>query len=229
MDQLIGYVTSHVGELRGNYICVSNVHTTVMAFEDEGYRAIQNGSAMSIPDGGPLSSVGRRRGFAGMERTTGPDLMLALFEGARQHPLRHYFYGSSQRTLDALSAALEADYPDVRVAGMFSPPFRELTPEEDAGHVEMMNAADPDVVWVGLGAPKQERWMAAHEGRVNALMVGVGAAFDYLAGNIRRAPAWMQRANLEWAYRLMQDPRRLAGRYASTNAKFVWHAMVRGE
>lgn len=108
------------------------------------------------------------------------------------------------------------------IAGMYSPPFRSLTADEDAEIVEKINAAKPDFVWVGLGAPKQERWMAAHENRVQALMLGVGAAFDYEAGNIRRAPAWMQRCNLEWLYRLMQDPKRLFKRYFVTNTKFLW-------
>ena len=141
---------------------------------------------------------------------------------------RHYFYGSTQQTLDLLAKQLAARYPGVQIAGMYSPPFRELTPQEDAACVRRINEAKPDFVWVGLGAPKQEIWMAAHENRVQALMIGVGAAFDYEAGNIRRAPAWMQRHSLEWLYRLLQDPRRLFKRYVTTNAKYLWWKLRQG-
>ena len=147
--------------------------------------------------------------------------VMALPDGGTKH-YRHYFYGSTQETLDILREKITEKYPGAVIAGMYSPPFRSLTADEDAEIVEKINAAKPDFVWVGLGAPKQERWMAAHENRVQALMLGVGAAFDYEAGNIRRAPAWMQRCNLEWLYRLMQDPKRLFKRYFVTNTKFLW-------
>jgi N-acetylglucosaminyldiphosphoundecaprenol N-acetyl-beta-D-mannosaminyltransferase len=120
-----------------------------------------------------------------------------------------------------LRTKLEERYPGLEIAGMVSPPFRPLTPQEDTDAVAAINAAKPDFVWVGLGAPKQECWMAAHEDRVQALMIGVGAAFDYEAGNIRRAPQWMQKCNLEWLYRLMQDPKRLLTRYLSTNVTYL--------
>lgn len=229
MPFLVKYVECNLDSLRGNYVCVSNVHTTVTGFRDEAYMAVQNGSAMCIPDGGPLSSVGRKRGFSQMSRTTGPDLMRMLFERSGENRIRHYFYGSSKETLAELDCRLRATYPAIQLAGMFSPPFRALSAEEDAEYVEAINKATPDIVWVGLGAPKQERWMAAHEGKIDALMVGVGAGFDYFAGNIKRAPDWMQKHNLEWAYRLMQDPKRLMGRYLSTNASFVLNAMILGK
>ena len=144
-----------------------------------------------------------------------------LRQSATKH-YRHYFYGSTQETLDILRKKVEENYPGAVIAGMYSPPFRPLSPEEDEEVVRRINEAKPDFVWVGLGAPKQERWMAVHEDRVQALMVGVGAAFDYEAGNIRRAPMWMQRHNLEWLYRLMQDPKRLFKRYFVTNTKYLW-------
>ena len=229
MPFLVDYVERNLDELRGNYICVSNVHTTVTGYRDEAYRAVQNGSAMCIPDGGPLSSVGRKRGYSQMSRTTGPDLMKEMLKESADKHYRHYFYGSTDETLAELERGLKAAYPAIEIAGMFSPPFRALADEEDAAYVDAINLARPDVVWVGLGAPKQERWMAAHEGKVDALMVGVGAGFDYFAGNIKRAPEWMQKHNLEWAYRLMQDPGRLFGRYLSTNASFVLNAMILGK
>lgn len=229
MSFLVDYVECNLDSLRGNYVCVSNVHTTVTGFRDEAYMAVQNGSAMCIPDGGPLSSVGRKRGFSQMSRTTGPDLMRVLFERSGENHIRHYFYGSTEETLAELDCRLRTTYPAIQLAGMFSPPFRALSAEEDAEYVEAINMTAPDIVWVGLGAPKQERWMAAHEGKIDALMVGVGAGFDYFAGNIKRAPEWMQKHNLEWAYRLMQDPKRLMGRYLSTNASFVLNAMILGK
>ena len=142
---------------------------------------------------------------------------------------RHYFYGSTPETLQLLRKKVEERYPGVVISGMMSPPFREMTPQEDAQAVAEINATKPDFVWVGLGAPKQERWMAAHEDRVQALMIGVGAAFDYEAGNIKRAPMWMQKHNLEWLYRLMQDPKRLFHRYLKTNVKYLLWTWRSGE
>ena len=142
---------------------------------------------------------------------------------------RHYFYGSTQKTLDKLSKTIEEKYPGVQVAGMYSPPFRVLSTEEDEQIVEIINESHADFVWVGLGAPKQERWMNDHQGKIKGFMVGVGAAFDYEAGNIERAPMWMQKTNLEWLYRFLQEPKRLFKRYFYTNTKFIWNAVIRGK
>lgn len=220
MDKTLRLVEDNCEAWRGKYICVANVHTTVTAHDDPTYLRVQNGAVMALPDGGPLSRYSRKKGFADAARVTGPDLMRELLKESGTKHYRHYFYGSTQETLDILREKITEKYPGAVIAGMYSPPFRPLTADEDAEIVEKINAAKPDFVWVGLGAPKQERWMAAHENRVQALMLGVGAAFDYEAGNIRRAPAWMQRCNLEWLYRLMQDPKRLFKRYFVTNTKF---------
>lgn len=229
MEWLVDFLNSNIGLLSGDYICVSNVHTTVTAYEDPEYLKVQNGGIMAIPDGGPLSSVGQRRGFKNMKRTTGPSLMGEIFKTSAEKGYRHYFYGSTDETLEKLYAALIDGYPGIQIAGMYSPPFRPMTEDEDKAIVERINETNPDYVWVGLGAPKQEKWMAAHQGRMNGLMVGVGAGFDYYAGNIERAPDWMQKRNLEWVYRLIQDPKRLFGRYWHTNTKFIWNAMIRGK
>ena len=228
MDWLIKYTTKHIKELSGDYMCVSNVHTTVTASENPEYCRIQNEGIMAIPDGGPLSSVGRKRGYD-MSRTTGPSYMEELFSRAKENKFRHYFYGSSEETLSKLELELKKKYPDLIIAGMYSPPFRELTDEEDENVIEMINECSPDFVWVGLGAPKQEIWMNRHQGKINGFMVGVGAGFDYFAGNINRAPEWMQRLNLEWLYRLLQDPKRMWKRYITTNPKFICHAVIRKE
>ena len=184
---------------------------------------------MAIPDGGPLSTVGQRRGFKNMKRTTGPSYMGEILKISAQKGYRHYFYGSTEETLEKLYQALQHDYPGIQIAGMFSPPFRPLNEGENLLVVERINETQPDFVWIGLGAPKQERWMAEHQGKIKGFMVGVGAGFDYFAGNISRAPMWMQKTNLEWVYRLLQDPKRLFGRYWHTNTKFIWNAMVRGK
>lgn len=228
MEWLLDFTGRHIAQLSGDYMCVSNVHTTVTAYEDAIYCGIQNGGIMAIPDGGPLSSIGRKRGYPEMGRTTGPSYLEEILKISAEKGWRHYFYGGTEETLQKLDCVLKQEYPDVQIAGMYSPPFRPLTEEEDACIIRNINETNPDFVWVGLGAPKQEIWMAAHQGKVKGLMVGVGAAFDYLAGNIERAPQWMQKCNLEWFYRLVQDPKRLFKRYLYTNTKFIWHACIKG-
>lgn len=229
MPWLVEYIENNIKDVSGDYITVANVHTTVTAFENEDYLCVQNGGLMAIPDGGPLSSVGRKRGYENMERTTGPSLMEEIFKISQKNGYRHFFYGSTEETLEKLKQKLVEKYPGIEIAGMYSPPFRQLSEQEDEEITELINQTNPDFVWVGLGAPKQENWMAAHLGRLNGLMIGVGAGFDYHADNIKRAPQWMQKHNLEWFYRLMQEPRRLFGRYFKTNTKFIWHAVIRGK
>lgn len=222
MQHTIAYINAHIEELRGRYICVSNVHTTVMSYENEEYRKIQNSAAMVLPDGAPLSSYSRKRGFKDARRVTGPDLMLELFKISPKKGYRHFFYGSTQETLDRMRTVIQRDYPDMEIVGMYSPPFRKMTKEEDETAICMINEAKPDFIWIGLGAPKQEEWMHEHQGKVNGVMLGVGAGFDYLAGYIKRAPMWMQKTSMEWFYRLLQDPMRLWKRYIVTNVKYLY-------
>ncbi|MFR5192997.1 MAG: WecB/TagA/CpsF family glycosyltransferase [Lachnospiraceae bacterium] len=221
MSDTIKYIDGHLDDLRGKYICVSNVHTTVMSYENEEYRKIQNGAAMALPDGAPLSSYSRRKGYKQAQRVTGPDLMLELFAISKEKGYRHYFYGATEETLQSMKEVLERDYPGIQIAGMYAPPFRALTPQEDAQIVAKINEARPDFIWIGLGAPKQEEWMYQHMGQLHGVLIGVGAGFDYLAGYIKRAPRWMQRMSLEWLYRLLQDPKRLWRRYFTSNVKFI--------
>lgn len=226
MDQLLDLTEKNIKDLSGDYLCVANVHTTVTAHEDEEYRAIQNGGIMAIPDGGPLASVGRKRGHPDMERIPGPDYMDRILGISVEKGYRHYFYGSTAETLERSCRNLRERYPGLQIAGTCSPPFRPMSAEEDASIIKEINETRPDFIWVGLGAPKQERWMAMHQGKVHGFMVGVGAGFDYLAGNIKRAPGWMQKINLEWLYRLLQDPKRLFRRYWHTNIRFIWKMMI---
>lgn len=229
MREVVAWIEQKIDLLRGQYICVSNVHTTVMAYESSEYRTVQNSAALALPDGKPLSVYSRKHGFAEAERVTGPDLMGELF--ARDNGLRHYFYGGTPQTLETLQRKLTEKYPHLQIVGMVSPPFRELTKEEDAEQIRRMNEAGADIIWIGLGAPKQENYMYRHRGMAGGVMIGVGAGFDYHAGTIRRAPMWMQRASLEWLYRLLQDPKRLFGRYLKTNFKYLWltRAWQRGD
>lgn len=194
MEWLMSYIDQNLSDIKGDYICVSNVHTTVTSYEDASYCAVQNGGLMAIPDGGPLSSVGQKRGYKDMARTTGPSLMGEIFEISAKKGYRHYFYGSKEETLKLLQEKLTEHYPGIQIAGMYSPPFRLLTEEEDKAVIGRINETEPDFVWVGLGAPKQERWMAVHQGKIDGLMIGVGAGFDYYAENIKRAPEWMQKS-----------------------------------
>lgn len=226
MQETVDYITDNIDMLRGKYICVSNVHTTVMSYENEAYNRVQNGAAMALPDGKPLSVVSRRRGFANAERVTGPDLMGEFFCHAEDYPLRHYFYGGTQETLHILQEKLCRKYPALQIAGMYSPPFRQLTKEERLSVYEKINKTKPDIVWIGLGAPKQEKFMYDNQGKLAAVMIGVGAGFDYHAERIKRAPKWMQKCSLEWLYRLVQDPVRLFKRYVVTNFKFIYYIFL---
>ncbi|MBD5393083.1 MAG: WecB/TagA/CpsF family glycosyltransferase [Lachnospiraceae bacterium] len=224
MDRTVQFVEENIHKLSGEYVCVSNGHTTVTAYEDASYRNVQNSAVMAFPDGEPLSIVSRKRGFKDARRVTGPDFMEQMFiKGSKGDGLRHFFYGGSQDTLDTLQEILKEKYPGLQIAGMYSPPYRPLSEEEDAQAIRMINESKPDIVWVGLGAPKQERWMYDHRGKVQGLMFGVGAGFDYHAGKLKRAPVWMQKMSLEWLVRLLQDPGRLWKRYLVTNVKFLWY------
>lgn len=223
MDRTISYITENLEGLKGNYICVSNVHTTVMSFRDEEYRKIQNSAAMALPDGQPLSIVSRRRGYADARRVPGPDLMPAILDLSQDKGYTHYFYGSTKSTLAQLKKEILGRYPRLRIAGMYAPPFRELTEDEDEKIVHKINESGADFVWVALGAPKQERWMYEHRNKVNGLMIGVGAAFDFIAGTTKRAPMWMQKLCLEWVFRIMQNPRKMIPRYLNTNFSFLYY------
>lgn len=232
MNKTVSYIEHHLEELKGHYICVSNVHTTVTAYRDEEYREVQNNAAMNIPDGKPLSIVQKHSGYKDAGRVPGPDLMPEIFRISETKGYRHYFYGSRQDTLDALHEKLMEQYPRLKIVGMYSPPFRPMSEKEDLDAIENINAVSPDFLWIGLGAPKQEKWMAAHDGKVCGVMIGVGAGFDFHAGTIRRAPLWMQEFCMEWLFRIGQDPKRLLPRYLDTNFSFVFYLfreLLKGE
>ena len=228
MEWLLNFTTKNVARLSGDYMCVTNVHTTILAIEDKAYGIVQDSGVMSIPDGAPLSIVGRKQGYQNMKRVTGPDYLEEVLKLSRVNGYSHYFLGSTEDTLEKLVTNINNKYPGIKIAGYYSPPFRDLSIEERKKIIATINAANPTFIWVGLGAPKQEFWMKDSQGKVKGFMIGVGAAFDYLAGNIQRAPKWMQKNSLEWLYRLIQDPRRLFKRYFFTNIKFLIYIFLKG-
>lgn len=203
------------------YVCLCNVHSAVTAAYDATFESIVNNADMAAPDGAPVAWAVRHFSGVAQERINGPDLMWRALAAAEQAGMSVYFYGGSAATLAALQAAATRRFPRLLLAGAMSPPFRQPTPEEDLEHIARINDSGADLVFVGLGCPKQERWMASHCGRVAAPLVGVGAAFDYHAGTLKRAPLWWQRHGLEWLYRLGMEPRRLARRYLVGNTLFV--------
>jgi N-acetylglucosaminyldiphosphoundecaprenol N-acetyl-beta-D-mannosaminyltransferase len=205
-----------------HYVCVTSVHGVMESQRDASLRQIHNRAGMVTPDGMPLVWLSRLMGFRRVERVYGPDLMLAACERSTELGHRHFFYGGGPGVAERLAARLQVRFPGLKLAGTCSPPFRPLTPEEDRAVVERINAALPDIVWVGLSTPKQERWMASHIGRLQApVLIGVGAAFDFHAGLKQQAPRWVQRSGLEWLFRLVMEPRRLWRRYLINNPGFL--------
>jgi len=217
-------IESWITDRQRSYVCVSNVHSVMEARRDESLRAVFNAAGLAVPDGMPLVWVGRLRGRRDVRRVYGPDLTLQLCERAARRGFTCFFYGGGPGVAERLAEALSRRFPGLRVVGAEAPPFRPLTTEEDEEAVRRINAAAPDVVFVGLGCPKQERWMAEHRERLHApVLLGVGAAFDFHTGLMPQAPRWMMGAGLEWLFRLWQEPRRLWRRYLIYNPLFVFH------
>ena len=205
-----------------HYVCVTGVHGVMESQRDERLKKIHNQAGLVTPDGMPLVWLGRWKGFSEIERVYGPDLMLAVCQQSLSKNYRHFFFCGDCGVVDKLTKRLGARFPGICLVGSYSPPFRPVTDAEDEAIVRHINAANPDIVWVGLSTPKQEYWMHQHIDRIRApVMVGVGAAFDFLSGVKKQAPRWMQRSGLEWGFRLMSEPRRLWRRYLQNNPMFV--------
>ncbi|MEZ0537037.1 WecB/TagA/CpsF family glycosyltransferase [Caldicellulosiruptoraceae bacterium PP1] len=218
--ELLKVIENNLQNLKGKYICICSVHPTVIAYENQYYRNVQNNAIYRLPDGMPLVYIAKKNKI-NSERITGPDLMSKIFEISDKAGYTHYFYGSTNEILNSMKNNLLKIYPNLKILGMYSPPFRKLSYKEDVDIIKEINKLNPDFVWIGLGVPKQEIWMYEHKDKINSLMIGVGAGFDYFAGRIKRAPKWMQKVCLEWLFRLIQEPRRLWKRYVITNAKFL--------
>lgn len=206
------------------YVCITNVHSVVTARQDPSFAEVIQGADMVTADGAPVAWLMRRTGVSGQQRINGPDLMWYYCGEAAKRDESIYLYGGQQDTLETLKRRLLEHFPSLKIAGAYSPPFRKLTDAEDEAIVQAINDSGAGTVWVSLGCPKQERWMADHRGRINATMLGVGAAFDYHAGTLKRAPLWMQRCGLEWFNRLWDEPGRLWKRYLVTNSLFIFYA-----
>src|SRR6516165_4133228 len=213
-------------EKRQEYVCCTSVHGLVEAQRDPEMRSTLNRAGLTTEDGMPLVWWCQRSGYPDAGRVSGSDLLLAMCERAPQRGHRHFFYGASSRVVENLVVRLKQRFPGLVVVGYRSPPFRSLTQEEDAADVQAINETRPDFVWVGLGTPKQDKWMAQHVGKIHAsALLGVGAAFDFVSGAKARAPLWMQRSGLEWLFRLITEPRRLAPRYFVIISIFMVRAL----
>jgi N-acetylglucosaminyldiphosphoundecaprenol N-acetyl-beta-D-mannosaminyltransferase len=211
-----------VAERRKGYVCVTGVHGVSEAQDDPEFRRILNRAFLNTPDGMPMVWLGRLAGHRAMGRVYGPDLMTLVMRESVARGWRHFFYGGANGTAERLRAVLTEKFPGLQVTGTYEPPFRPLNDVEQAVLTAQVAAAKPDMIWVGLSTPKQERFMAANLARLDTtLMLGVGAAFDMLAGTKSQAPRWMQRSGLEWFYRLCQEPRRLGPRYLKNNPLFA--------
>lgn len=222
MPTAVAEIESWVDRRERNYVCVTGVHGVMESQRDADLKMIHNRSGLTVPDGMPMVWAGHRAGAPWMSRVYGPDLMLAVLQRAIERGWSSYFYGGAEGTPELLVERLSSRFDGLKVAGTYSPPFRALTPEEDADIVRAINASGADLVWVGLSTPKQERWMAEHVDRLGvSVLIGVGAAFDFHAGLVSQAPAWMQRRGLEWLYRLGREPKRLWRRYLRNNPAFV--------
>ena len=224
-DTALSRIAQWAANRDSRYVCVCNSHAVVSAGQDPAFCQVVSEADMVTADGAPVAWMVRRLGYRDQQRINGPDLMWKYCALAARRGESIYLYGGASATLATLQHRLVQAFPGLRVAGAYSPPFRTLTAAEDAAAVATINASGAGTVWVSLGCPKQENWMAEHRGRVNAVMIGVGAAFDYHAGTIHRAPLPVQRLGLEWLHRLISEPRRLWRRYLVTNTLFVLGAV----
>lgn len=224
--QAVHQVLEWAQHSESRYVCVANVHMLMEAYDSSEFQHVVNGADLVTPDGMPLVWMLQRLGYPQQERVYGPDLTLKLIEAAVTQGVCIGFYGGTAETLAQMTASFKEKHPNLKIAYSYGPPYRELTTEEDEAIIHAMNASGTRILFVGLGCPKQERWMAVHKGSVQAVMLGVGAAFDIHAGRKSQAPRWMQRAALEWLFRLVSEPHRLWWRYLYHNPRFLILALM---
>jgi N-acetylglucosaminyldiphosphoundecaprenol N-acetyl-beta-D-mannosaminyltransferase len=210
----------------GGYVCFSTVHMVMEAYDNAEYGGRVNGADLIMTDGMPLVWMQKWQGRKDATRIRANDLMTMLCAYAAKNDLSVGFYGGKQEVIDAMKARAEKELPRLRIAYAFSPPFRPLTEAEDEKITAEINRAKPDILFMGLGCPKQENWMAAHKNKLKAVMLGVGASFDFYAGNVKESPEWLGKLGLEWLYRLTQEPKRLWRRYLILNPRFMWLATL---
>ena len=210
----------------GSYVCFATVHMVMEAFDNAEYGAKVNAANIVLPDGMPLVWMQKLQGLRNATRVRGNDLMRMLCEYAEANNLSVGFYGGKHEIIDRIKERALKEFPDLKIVYAVSPPFRDLTEQENAQITAEINRAEPDILFVGLGCPKQENWMWAHRKKVKSVMLGVGAAFDFYAGNVKEAPEWMGNLGLEWLFRFKQEPRRLWRRYLILNPRFVLLALM---
>ncbi len=211
---------------KGRYVCVANTHMIMEGRDSATFRGVINGADLVTPDGMPLVWMLRLKGQRGQRRVYGPTLMAHVLEAAAREYIPVGLYGGRPEVVRSLVSRLTNKYPQLKIVYTLSPPFRALSPEEDRDVCNKISQSDARILFVGLGCPKQERWMAAHRGKIPVVMIGVGAAFDFLAGLKKQAPPWMQNLGMEWLFRLMHEPRRLWKRYLYHNPRFVVLALA---
>jgi N-acetylglucosaminyldiphosphoundecaprenol N-acetyl-beta-D-mannosaminyltransferase len=227
MEAALHQTESLLDQGKQGYICVTGVHGIMEAQSDSAFRNILNRSFLTTPDGMPTVWLGRIHGFKHMSRVYGPDYMLGLCERSVTKGYRHFLYGGKPGVAEELRAELTRRFPGLQIVGTYTPPFRPLNAEEEGDLRSQLELSQADVLWCGLSTPKQERFMATYSQRLPVkLMVGVGAAFDLLSGNLSEAPDWMKKAGLQWLYRLIKEPRRLWRRYLINNPKFTWLTLL---
>lgn len=227
MADAVHYTDEFLESGSRGYICVTGVHGVMEAQDDESFRQILNSSFLTTPDGKPTVWVGHWQGLRNMARVYGPDFMLEMCRLSVDRGYRHFLYGGRPGIADELKEKLTLRFPGLQIVGTYTPPFRPLTVQEEDDLAEQLRETKPDILWCGLSTPKQERFMARYIDRMPVnLMVGVGAAFDINSGNLKDAPKWMKDAGLQWLYRVIQEPRRLAGRYFKNNPRFIWLTLL---
>ena len=227
MDSAIDNVKQNIKDQTGGYVCFTNVHASVMGHQNLNFRNILNNSFMTLPDGKPLYWYAQLKGLRDVGHVPGPDFLPKFIKQTHKTKIKHYFFGSTQEVLIKLTKNLQSHYPEINIAGSYSPPFRELSTEENSEIIKNINNLKPDIIWIGLGAPKQETWMADNWEKLQpALLMGVGAAFDFHAGTIKRAHPVFTKLGIEWLHRLFQEPRRLFSRYLITNSLFLWFLLT---
>ena len=214
MDQALHNIHEWISLSQPHYVCCTPIHGIMDCVDNPELRAIFNASGMTTPDGMGVVWLLRLQGYKRVRRVYGPDLMLEVCRLSCKHGWRHFLYGGEPMVAERLKQSLIDRFPDLKVVGLYSPPFRELSPAEDEDIVEEINTLAPDIVWVGISTPKQERWMKDHTQKLNAkVLIGVGAAFDFLSGSKKQAPRWIQKIGMEWLFRLLNEPKRLGRRY----------------
>lgn len=224
-ESVIAAIHSFVKRGAGGYVCFSTVHMVMESYDNKEFGEKVNGADFIVPDGMPLLWMQKLQGAKEAERVRANDLMIMLCKFAEENNLRVGFYGGKQEVIEAIREKAKLEYPNLQISYAFSPPFRALTDEEDAQIIVEINASNTDILFMGLGCPKQENWMAAHKEKLRAVMLGVGASFDFYAGNVKECPPWLGKFGLEWLFRLWQEPKRLWKRYLILNPRFMWLAL----